>query len=431
MATLTSGDTLSLRNLATATGNGTTNISLGNIIGSPSSGDNIGLSTFSVDTVDGLSGFTYLVENTTENYELTFSGEGSNFITIKETTSNFTWSVVSGTTITLGQDGGYYRALQASYMGPSTGQTVLQPIESHTIRVVFSDGFNDHIGSGNGYGVNKEKTVYSVDSYDGNATDLCLPVDTLITLANGEQIEIGDVEEGMELKGVAIQTLGENEDDYLDWSSDSLFTSTENVVVKNVVFSFAKKMYSINGGDIIGTPEHPLLVKDSSDNKYKFKQIFRISVGDYLIKKENNTVVEVEVTDVEILNGTEEIVSIDVESQDTYLSNGYISHNKGGNSHEDLPVPEPPNNLAYAASILTWDDPGGTGDTGVTAYDIQVDDTSTSFNSLVINETEYSATSFDITLFGDLDLGTYYARVRAIDHGLKGNWTIPISFTIS
>lgn len=421
---------ISLAEVANAAGisTGSGNISMQAVFesdgGSVSEGDNIGFGDVRVTSIDSISGFTYAVEDTTETYTLNFSGEGSSFGLLKNESDNTTWSVPAGSKISLNTNSGYQATFDIATMTDSVSQTTLQPVESHTIRAVYADGVN--IDATN-YGSNIDKTVYSVDSYDGNATALCLPVDTLVTLPDGSTIEIGDVEEGMELRGFEIETLGEQEGDYLGWSADNLRTSNETVTVKDVVFSFAKKMYSINGGELIATPEHPVLVRDSEDNSFKFKQIHRIVVGDYLIKHNGGSVEQVIVTDVEIQNGTEEIVTIDVEPQDTYLSNGFISHNKGGNTHTDLSAPGAPTGLSESSGIISWTAPSSTGDTGITAYDIQIDDTSTSFNSLVVNETEWSATFFDSNPV--LSSGTYYVRVRAIDHGLKGSYTSAVSFT--
>ena len=79
MATLTGGDTLSLNNLKTATGAGAASIS--SAMGStPSAGANISFSSFAIDTVGSISGYTYLPENNSDTYTLGFTGEGANFI---------------------------------------------------------------------------------------------------------------------------------------------------------------------------------------------------------------------------------------------------------------------------------------------------------------------------------------------------------------
>ena len=79
MATLSSGDTLSLNNLATATDQSTK--SMGTVAGSTATP--ISMSAFAIDAVGSLSGFTYVVENTSENYTLGFTNEGGRFVKIK------------------------------------------------------------------------------------------------------------------------------------------------------------------------------------------------------------------------------------------------------------------------------------------------------------------------------------------------------------
>ena len=119
-----------------------------------------------------------------------------------------------------------------------------------------------------------------------------------------------------------------------------------------------------------------------------------------------------------------EIVSLDVTSPDTYLANGFISHNKGGNSHSDLGAPGTPATLTYtivnsSEEILAWTEGSESGTTGITAYDVQVG--TTSGGSDVVNFSEYSGTSLNL-VNTTTDGVTYYARVRAIDHGLKSSF---------
>ena len=426
MATLVSGDTLSLNNLAGATGNTQgVNVSLGAIRGG--SGITTGLSSYAIDSVVGITGYTYAVEGTSENYQLTFTGEGSNFGQIKSHTPNFTWSIpVQGGYMSLGTNSGYIRTFSVASMNPQSpsAQSALQGIVSHTIRVNFADGYNDHIGSGAGYGVNKDKTVYSVDSYDGNSTALCLKSDTLVTLLDGTQVEIGDLEEGMQLKGYSLDGLDSSTMNMLAWSSDSLTPSEIAVNVVNVVFSFAERVYNINNGEIIATAEHPLVVKDS-DGVFKFKVIHTIEVGDSLVKADGTTSL---VESIILEEGTVEIVSLDVDGPDTYLANGYITHNKGGNTHNDLVAPSAPTSLGYspATQFLTWVAPTAVGITGITAYEVQVDNNS-DYSSPIISYNEFSTNSISLQGQG-LGSGTNYARVRAIDQGLKGSWAT-LTFT--
>ena len=305
------------------------------------------MSEFAIDMVTGIDGFTYAVENTSETYTVTFSGAGSRFNRISTTPANFTWSVTLGTKISLGSNTGAASSFTIGDMANPTGTLVSVII--HNVRCAFEDGYNDHVGAGGGYGLTHQKVVFSVDTYDGN-TALCLPVDTEITMADGTIREIGDLEDGDVLRGYSLNELGEDSDDnYMDWKVDELIGTPADVVVRNVVFSFSDILYNLNDFEIVATAEHPLLIKDITDNSYKFKPISLINVGDFLIKEVNGTLEEIEVETIEIENETNEIVSLDVETQDTYISNGYISHNKGGNTHTDLPAPGPPTEIGRAS----------------------------------------------------------------------------------
>ena len=171
MPTLSSGDTLSLNNLNTATGGtNAAEASIGTIYnGTPSAGDNISFSSFAIDSVGSISGYTYGVEETSEDYTLGFGGAGTNHgNTIATTAGNFTWSVNSGTTITIGGSEHKTATITFSERGDNASKTAINTISANTLRVVYSEDYNDHVTDVS-TGVTKDKTVYAVDSYDGNS----------------------------------------------------------------------------------------------------------------------------------------------------------------------------------------------------------------------------------------------------------------------
>jgi len=421
MATLVSGNTLSLNSLGGATGQATKSLSA-------AKGDSTGpiaMSSFAIDSVGTISGFTYAVENTTETYTLGFNGAGTNFGRISSRAANFTWSVPVGSFITLGTNSGISATFSVLNMNPQnpSSQTALLGIQTHTLRVVFNDGFNDHA---TGYNTAKDKTVFSVDSYDGNSTALCLTIDSPVILVDGTEIEAGDLSEGDLLKGYALNGLDSDiENTFFEWSTAELVILEKPVEVVNIVYSFSTKYYDINNGEITATSEHPLLVKDAIDGLYRFKEIFRITTEDKLIKVVNDEYTEVDIDSIELVTKTSEIVSIDVEEEDTYLVNGYITHNKGGNTHTDLPAPGAPTSFAYASPFLSWVAPTSSGTTGITAYEIQVS-ANANYSSPTIDFTEWSEANIEVNTL--LSAGTWYARVRAIDHGLKGEYAT-LTFT--
>jgi hypothetical protein len=419
MPTLTSGDTLSLNALAGATGNTqNSNVSLGTIRGSAVS---TAFSSYAVDSIDNVSGFTYAVENTSETYTLGTTGGGTNFSQISGRGGNVTWGITGGDKLSVSANNGVSATITVGNMTNAPTQTVLQPVVSHTVSATFADGYNQHAVN---YNVARTKTVYSVDSYDGNSTALCLTIDSPVTLADGTIVEAGDLNEGDTLKGFSIGGLSvESDGTFLDWSTDSLSTTPKDVTIVNLTYSFASRYYDVNNGEVTATSEHPMLVKDSVSGDYLFKEMFNLVVGDKLVKGDGS---EVDITSVEIVEKTTEIVSIDVEDEDTYMVNGYITHNKGGNTHTDLAAPGAPTSVAYNSPLITWVAPSSSGTTGITAYQYQIA-SDTGFSTIVNTADEWSTTEVEVNTI--LSAGTYYFRVRAIDHGLKGTWSSTLTFT--
>ena len=126
------------------------------------------------------------------------------------------------------------------------------------------------------------------------------------------------------------------------------------------------------------------------------------------------------------ITGTFAGVSIDVEEEDTYMVNGYITHNKGGNSHSDFSGPGAPTSLAYSSPFVSWTRPANTTTVGVTAVQVQIAN-NTGFTTPTIDYDEWSDNNIEVNTL--LSAGTWYARVRAIEAGLKGAWSSTLTFT--
>jgi hypothetical protein len=412
---ITAGETLSLNSLGSATDQATKSLSAakGN-----SSGP-IAMSSFGIDAVGTMSGFTYLVENTGDSYTLGFTGAGSNFSRISSQSANFTWSVPSGTTITVVNSGATSTVTAVNDIG-GAAQTVRSAVASqaNTLRVNFADGFNDHATA---YNTNIDKTVYAVDSYDGNSTPLCLTIDTPVTKADGTVVNAGDLEEGDVLKGYSIETLDVDSDStYLEWSTDTLNKTQENVTIVNAIYSFASRIYNINNGELKSTSEHPFLVK--SNGTYQFKPAMGMVIGDLLIKGDGT---EVEITSIQIIEGDAEVVAIDVEVQDTYLANGYITHNKGSDSYTDY-TPAQVTGLSYTDPLLSWTDVADFED-----YKVQIS-TVSNFATTTHDYSNWSSNSIEIgdSFFGLTQGATYYARIAGRDAGVLGTYSSTLTFVL-
>ena len=434
-----SGDTLSLKHLGTAVRTTDTGSGVSLNACNASAGTQISLDDFGIDDVTNSigGGYTYLVESTAETYNMAFGEAGSGFEShIRNKSANFTWSVTpsynsnaaSSGYLSLESNADYTNQITAGAMNPqgAGSQTSLSSTTSHTVSATFADGFNDHATR---YNTAVTKVVYSVDTYDGN-TALCLTSDSPVLKADGTIVEVGELEEGDILDGYALAGLSEDSDsDFLEWSSEILDATPKEVTVVSVIYSFAQRYYNINDGELTATGEHPFLVKDVVSGDYKFKEVLTIEEGDKLIKKGTAGLEEIEVTSKVAVNETTEIVSIDVEQQDTYLVNGYVTHNKGANTFSgDLSASSAPTGLTYSSPSVSWTAPSSSGDTGITGYDFQIDNDS-NFGSLIADVTEWSTTSVEVLVGYSLSPGTtYYFRVRAIDHGLKSAWA-SFSFT--
>ena len=432
-----SGDTLSLNNLAGARGiTQGANVSL-NAMNS-SAGTTVSLDNYGIDAVDvSLGGYTYIVEATNETYSISFTGAGSKFGSISSRYQNFTWSVSptynsSASTagfLSIAANSDLSAVITVGGVNPqgAGSQTTLLGAQSHTLSGTFADGYNQHATR---YNTAITKTVYAVDSYDGNSAALCLTIDSPVTLSDGTIVEVGDLEEGDVLRGFSIGGLGTDETGFLDWSTDSLTTTAQDVTIVNLVYSFAGRHYNINNGEVTATGEHPMLVKDGTDGEYRFKEMFNITTNDKLIREVSGVITEVDVSFIDITTQTTEIVSIDVETNDTYLVNGYITHNKWGNSHSDETGGNAPTSLTWTQGTrkLSW-----TGDGTNDVYDVQIDDNS-NFSSPLISETHWSSTFLPTSVSATLAIGTgtRYGRVRQYStNGLLSGWSSTLTFTAS
>jgi hypothetical protein len=438
MATLTSGDTLSLANLSEAVNraaSGERKLSL--ISGESGSGANVSLSSFAIDSVSGVTGFSYVAESTSETYTLTFTGEGSRFGKLSSNPSNFTWIKTAAdgaspiTIVTLEASPDYTAVYSFGAKNPQSpgAQTTLAAQEEAKLKGKFYDiGFNSHATN---YDIYREKTIYVVDSYDGNTTDLCLTLDTLIQLADGTYIEAGDLEEGMVLKGSKFDGLEAFEDtDYINWTTNILLPREEDVTVLGLVYGFAERLYSFNNGLVKSTMEHPFLVKDEN-GIYTFKRAHLILTTDSFIKLVDGEYIETPIETIEVIEETSEIVSIDVDGSNIYFANNIVSHNKDqGNTHTDFGNPTAPTAFTYTTSTQTLDWSGATADAdsvaGVTEYEVQwaaISDFSTISATKVFSGVTWEPWLGEISPSTITGAGTFtvsrYFRVRAKGNGGK------------
>lgn len=335
---------LSLGNLYRATqGSARTNqaVSLNGMNGTV--GTSVALSSFAIDSVTpSLPTFTYIVESTTETAGFTFGSAGTRHgVRVGSVSANYSVS---------------FNNANFSVGSPTLGATPSFPITPASIAssnyseaqsvlsMTYADGYNL---AATGYNSTSTKTLYAVDVYNTiNEPDFCLVFGTKVQLANGTELNVEDLQIGDEIKawvpaGLPDENL-DPESDSVEWRfyhSDILNGSAQSVTVKDLTFNFAEGYFSINNGLINATETHPLYVWDNEIQAYKFKNVGDILPGDRLIKyTEENGEEEIEVYNIEIIREDTEIVTVNVENADVYVSNGLVSHNKGTTVQPSIPA---------------------------------------------------------------------------------------------
>jgi hypothetical protein len=357
-----------------------TNLSLGNLyratVGSArttqqvsmnamnaTAGTQASLGSFAIDSVTvNLPTFTYIVESTTETAGFTFGSAGSLHgsrvgsvaANYSVTFDNANFSVGSAT-------------LGATPSFPITPASIASSNYSEASSVLsmkYQDGFN--LAATN-YNSTSTKTLYAVDVYNTiNQPDFCLVFGTMVEKADGTSVAVEDLNVGDEIKAWVPAGLPDEsqdaESDQVDWRFYQLEAqsgSAQTVVVADVVYNFASGYFSLNDGEIKATGTHPLWVWDSEIEKYHFKNVEDILIGDMIVKWDDflNETQEVEVTNIEIVNEDVEIATINVEQADVYIANGFISHNKGTTTQPHIP----------SSGLRLYLDPSKASSTGGTA----------------------------------------------------------------
>ena len=296
-------------------------------------GTAVSMSSFGMTNVAVTLPFTYIVENTAENVTFAFTGQGIAFDSrIKIQSANYSVTVNDTTYFSVGTKGAS-TAITANNLAGTT----YSGSNATTLTAYFNDGYNTATGNF-GSGNSTSKTIYSVDSYNGiNSDALCVSTDTDILLADGTSVKAGDLYVGDTIKTFVPkdmpQWLPENDPGEWYWWYNETGSNGDIVdaTVGNIYFSFIDQYVSINGGAIKTTHAHPFFVYDSLTETYQFTRAEDVEEGDSLVKyntttgKVENVLVELK----EFVNKTLEIATITIDEAHTYLSNGFVSHNKG------------------------------------------------------------------------------------------------------
>ena len=297
------------------------------------------MSDFSISAVDeGLSGFTYLFEQTAENYEMEFSNEGGLFNKrIANRTENLSWSFDGNLDVTFG-GADYIAQVTAGSITNTAGAIAGTFNQSGSIKAKFaedgqSDGFNDHATR---YNTSVSKSIEIVDTYGGVPS--CLLFGSPVSKSDGSVVNVEDLNIGDEILTVSLP--GSTDESEGNWKNDTFnrtgsFTQHSSSV-QRVMYEFSQHYYNINSGSELITGEHHMLYRQAGNENWTWQTAPNFSVGDYLMDKQGN---EISISSLEqhINPDGYEVVQLDVEPDDFYIGQTFLVHNKGSNDEPTYP----------------------------------------------------------------------------------------------
>ena len=294
-------------------------------------GTAVSMSSFAFDSLAITQPFTYIVENTSENVVVAFTTQGLAFDNrVKNIAANYTITVSDNTYFTIGTKSST-TAISAKNLAtaPYSGSN------GTTLSATYADGYNVNATN---YNTTSTKTIYSVDSYNGiNSDALCVATDTDILMADGSTVKAADLYVGDTIKTFVPTGMPawfpENDPGEWYWWYNETGSNGEIVdaVISNIYFSFIDEYVSINYGEVKATHAHPFFAWDDITETYQFTRAEDLTEGDKIVKYnvETGLVEDVLIEKIEYISKTLEIATITVDSAHTYISNGFISHNKG------------------------------------------------------------------------------------------------------
>ena len=351
----TTKQNLSLGKLRRAVSSSISDYTSQSSLGQAGGGVQTKMSEFSIDSVDSVTGFTYLWEQTSEDYTVNFSEAGSKFLTkIGNRTDNFTWSKTGNLGITFG--GADYVAEVTAPSITNTGGAIAGTFnQSGSIQVKFhedgqSDGYNDHATN---YNTNVTKAIEVVDSYGGVPS--CLLFGSQVSKSDGSVINVEDLSVGDEILSVTLPSA--TDESVGDWKNDSFNVSgsfvSQTTKVQRVLYEFSNSYFNINSGSEYITGEHHMLHRVSGSSKWIWTTPPNFEVGDYLMNKHGDEI-EIKSLQQEIDPDGYEVVLIDVEPDDYYIGQTFLVHNKGSNDEPTYPTTKwstAPGDETFAGSL--------------------------------------------------------------------------------
>ena len=166
-------------------------------------------------------------------------------------------------------------------------------------------------------------TATSIGSPSGGGGG-CLLEGTLVSLANGTTIAIEELTTGTELSSIIVGDMPNSDDvdTLLTWSQANPTLANTTTSVTNNKMSITDTIFNFNNDLIKSSAEHLHIIK--RNNICMVVKANTIRLGDSLISGTGSIVL---VTSVQVITGMFKVYELDVETNDTFIANGILTHN--------------------------------------------------------------------------------------------------------
>lgn len=168
-----------------------------------------------------------------------------------------------------------------------------------------------------------DTTVLDPASCDGGG-DKCLLEGTMVKLADGTSTAIENLKYGQSVSSVVIGNMPDtdNVQQLLLWIQSNPPLSNTTSSVKNIIKYNVNSVLNFNNDLLISSKDHLHIIK--RNNAWITSIASDIMIGDYFIDEEYN---EIEIVSIQEMTGSYNVYKLNVESNDTFIANGIITHN--------------------------------------------------------------------------------------------------------
>jgi hypothetical protein len=162
---------------------------------------------------------------------------------------------------------------------------------------------------------------------DGDGGDVggkCLIEGTMVQLADGTQTAIETLVNDQSLASVVVGNMPDTDtvSQLLSWSQINPVLSNTTTNLVNKVEYTVDSVINFNNNLITSSKDHLHIIKRSGT--WMISKASDILVGDVFIDKNYN---EIQITSIQELTGSYKVYKLNVETNDTFIANGIITHN--------------------------------------------------------------------------------------------------------